>query len=155
VVLQDAGYFAAADQLTCVLCDSTNGSDASFSNGFSMSAAWQAATLSPAGVCSCTSASNQSVMTTVSDSGRVFQRCLQCPAGTTANSSTASCMPVFTGLPSTAGADLAYVLNSLKSRGAGISGLTALQVGSCKQLGPSGKHQNSKKMDSHAAEKVS
>lgn len=125
--LQAAGYFPAADQLSCVLCDPTSGVDSSFSNGFSMSATWLAASLSSAGACICSSSTTTSVVSTMQEYGRTFQRCLQCPTDSTPNSNSGSCDPAH-GQQRTPAGDLTYVLSTLNAKGAGISVSTATQV---------------------------
>eukprot|EP00878_Enallax_costatus_P035983 GHUV01040251.1.p2 GENE.GHUV01040251.1~~GHUV01040251.1.p2 ORF type:complete len:188 (+),score=59.27 GHUV01040251.1:473-1036(+) len=127
--LQAAGYYPATDQLSCVLCDPTNGTDSSFSNGFSMTATWTPAALSTAGKCSCRNATAASVISPVQDSGRQLSRCLTCPANTTADSSSGACVPS-SGPVQTPDSDLAYVLNTLNAQGAAISTTTATQVSS-------------------------
>ena len=126
--LQAAGFVPSADKLSCVLCDASSGNDTSFSNGFSMTTAWQPASLTPAGACQCSSAAAGTVLSTVADAGRELQRCLVCPAGTTADASTGSCQPPSGPLQSPA-KDLTYVLSTLNARGAGILAATATQVG--------------------------
>lgn len=124
---QSAGYVPAADKLSCVLCDASSGNQTSFTNGFSMTTAWQPATLSAAGTCQCASAAAGTVVSTVSDAGRDLQRCLVCPADTTADVSTGACTPPSGSLSSPA-KDLAHVLSSMNANGAGILAATATQV---------------------------
>lgn len=117
----------AADKLSCVLCDASSGNQTSFANGFFMTTAWQPATLSAAGTCQCASAAAGTVVSTVSDAGRDLQRCLVCPADTTADASTGACTPP-SGPLSNPAKDLAYVLTSMNANGAGILAATATQV---------------------------
>jgi hypothetical protein len=118
----------APDKLRCVLCDASAGNDTSFSNGFSMAATWLPAAPAAGGVsCRCAAAAPGTVVSTVSDAGQLLQRCLVCPAGTTADASTASCVPP-SGPPQSAARDLAYVLSALNGRGASILQTTATQV---------------------------
>jgi hypothetical protein len=67
-------------------------------------------------------------MSSMQDNGRAFQRCLQCPAGSSADASSGACVPP-SGPLRTAANDLAYVLSALNAKGAGISATTATQVG--------------------------
>lgn len=130
VCLQAAGYVPSADKLSCVLCDSSSGNATSFSNGFTLTTAWQPASLTAAGICQCSSAAAGTVVSTVSSAGRDLQRCLICPAGSTADASTGICTPP-SGSLSTPAKDLAYVLADLNSNGAGILAAMATQVRSC------------------------
>lgn len=124
---QAQGYYPAADQLSCVLCDSTAGNDTSFSNGFSMAASWTPAALTNTGRCTCVTLTASSVLSSMQDNGRTYGRCLDCPAGTTADKDSSSCVPAG-GAVQTPGTDLAYVLSTLNAKGAGISASTATQV---------------------------
>lgn len=129
---QTAGFFPAPDQLGCVLCDPTNGSDVRFANGYVLSAAWGPSSLSAARACACTpdaaAAANGSAISAAStDRGLSFQRCLVCPAGTAPDAATGACVPPSGPLPTPAG-DLSYVVGALNARGAGILAQTATQV---------------------------
>lgn len=132
--MQASGYVLAADKLRCVLCDSSTGNDTSFGNGFSMSISWLPAKATAAaaggGTCQCVAAAAGTVISSVSDAGMQLQRCLVCPAGSTADASTGSCVPP-SGPVQTAARDLAYVLSTLNAKGAGISPPTATQVRDC------------------------
>lgn len=128
VVVQAAGYVPSGDKLSCVLCDPSSGNTTSFGNGFSMVSAWDPASLTAGGACQCSTAAAGTVISTVSEAGRDLQRCLVCPAGSTADASTGTCVPA-SGPLSTPLKDLTYVLNDLNSQGAGILAATATQVG--------------------------
>jgi hypothetical protein len=134
-VVQAAGYVPSADKLSCVLCDPSSGNITSFGNGFSMESAWQPAALTAGGACQCSAAAAGTVVSRVSEAGRDLQRCLVCPAGSTADASTGTCVPA-SGPLSTPMKDLTYVLNDLNSNGAGILAATATQVCAYHVLSP-------------------
>jgi hypothetical protein len=124
---QTAGFYPSPNGLSCVLCDPQAGSQASFANGFALTAAWQPAGLS-GGRCACAAPGAASVVVAMEEGGRRYSRCMVCPAGTAADAAAGVCS-LGPGEPRTPDGDLAYVVAALNAKGAGISLQMATQVG--------------------------
>lgn len=106
------GYSPSSDQLRCIRCDLSSGTVASFSNGHYSNSIWSAASNS-SGQCTCPTPT--SIISTVSDAtGSYYSRCIQCPAGTTLNTTEKTCsLPSGSSVSSPAD-DLKNVTDTLK-----------------------------------------
>ncbi|GFR52700.1 hypothetical protein Agub_g15327 [Astrephomene gubernaculifera] len=123
-----SGTFPNSAQTACITCDASSGAAYNFQYGYSMSQTWWPALLQSSTSCACqtTPEGSTTVISTATSNGTLYQRCVVCPSGTTANS-LGQCAPSGSSLslPATTSQQLSQALTLL---GVGLSVTAATQA---------------------------